>query len=222
MWELYPPLMDLCNIVYLPTYIFEYCVGLVYGKPVNLVRMSTYIKRGSQVLQGIGILLVILGTETWLYGKYQRKKVIDFWIYTYSRHPQYLGFLVWSYGLLLYPYSAIGELLNPARNLPGAMFWDYPIGGFPWLVLLLTVVCLGLWEDIQLLRRYGTLYKHYRDRTPFFLPLPQVSKQVIKFPARVVLQKPYPETGTDIIIIFFLYLALLLLFSLPFISYSFL
>ncbi|NIO37088.1 hypothetical protein GTO27_05230, partial [Candidatus Bathyarchaeota archaeon] len=34
-------------------------------------------------------------------GKFEKRKIYDFWIYKYSRHPQYLGFILWSYGVML-------------------------------------------------------------------------------------------------------------------------
>jgi len=47
---------------------------------------------------GVGLFIFVLGTITWFYGKVQRRKTVDFWIYRYSRHPQYLQYLGLFYG----------------------------------------------------------------------------------------------------------------------------
>jgi hypothetical protein len=49
----------------------------------------------------LGLIIFLLGVFTWLYGKFKGIRIIDFWIYRYSRHPQYFGFLLWSYGLTI-------------------------------------------------------------------------------------------------------------------------
>ena len=43
------------------------------------------------IITGLGLLVFSLGVTTWLYGGFKGYKIIDFWIYKYSRHPQYLG-----------------------------------------------------------------------------------------------------------------------------------
>jgi len=58
----------------------------------------------------LGLLIFSLGIVTWIYGKFNGFKVIDFWIYKYSKHPQYLGYLLWSCGLLLITSISEGNL----------------------------------------------------------------------------------------------------------------
>jgi protein-S-isoprenylcysteine O-methyltransferase Ste14 len=84
----------------------------------------------SFLLMAAGLLTFFMAVLAWIFGKMKRKEIIDFWIYRFSRHPQYLGFLLWSYGVMLL-----------------ATFTPFPRGGyfpepsFPWLVSALIVFC---------------------------------------------------------------------------------
>jgi protein-S-isoprenylcysteine O-methyltransferase Ste14 len=49
-----------------------------------------------------GLFIFFLRAAAWLYGRFKGVGLVTFWIYRYSRHPQYLGFLLWSYGLLMF------------------------------------------------------------------------------------------------------------------------
>jgi hypothetical protein len=44
----------------------------------------------------LGLLIFILGVLAWFYARLEKKGTADFWIYRFSRHPQYLGWIVWS------------------------------------------------------------------------------------------------------------------------------
>ncbi len=110
---------------------------------------------------GMGLLIFSLSTTTWLYGKLERREIIDFWIYKYSRHPQYLGFLVWSYGVLLL-----------------ATISPFPKGGYapgpslPWAISALIIICVALKEEIDIVERYGERYLKYQASTPSCSPYP--------------------------------------------------
>ena len=62
----------------------------------------------------IGLVIFSYGLITWFQGVLEKKEINDFSIYRYSRHPQYLGYLLWSYGIYLltlipkgWPYGSI-------------------------------------------------------------------------------------------------------------------
>jgi len=91
-WDLSTSLLKLGDIIYLPYMILVYPFALVQ---LDIRVLLAYLAIGS------GLLIFLLGTITWFYGKSERREIIDFWIYKYSRHPQYIGFLIWSYGVML-------------------------------------------------------------------------------------------------------------------------
>ena len=87
--------LTLGNIVFLPFFI----IGMISF--IDWTFSYFFLLLFQWVLQIIGLYLFTLGVISWFYGKYQKKDIIDFSIYKLSRHPQYLGFLLWSYGISL-------------------------------------------------------------------------------------------------------------------------
>ena len=193
--DLSPALLRLGDIIYLPLWIVTYPLILqgvqpmfvVINIPVNGVRFA-------------GLLVFCLGALTWLYGKFEKKKVIDFWIYKYSRHPQYLGFILWSYGLMLIMAFAT------SRRGP-------PVPSFPWLVSTLLVICIALAEEIKMIKQSDEQYLEYRRNTPFMLPLPWFLSKILTAPNRILLKKDFPESGREVLYTFIIYCAILVLLS---------
>ncbi|NIQ05137.1 MAG: DUF1295 domain-containing protein [Candidatus Korarchaeota archaeon] len=150
---------------------------------------------------GGGSFVFLLGTEAWLYGKKKGQAVIDFGVYQYSRHPQYLGFILWSYG----GSFRVGSVAPPP------VLWGYIHPGFPWLVSVLLVMCIALFEEQTMVQEYGEEYLSYREETPFLLPLPSFLATLVTGPMRLLLGKDHPTKKREIAYVFFLYLSLYLL-----------
>lgn len=68
---------------------------------------------------GSGLLLFSLGTLALLSARVREKDVADFWMQRVSRHSQYLGWILWSYGVYLlflrgmYPQALPGHRCEP-------------------------------------------------------------------------------------------------------------
>ena len=92
----------------------------------------------SYLITGSGLLLFFLGTVTWLYSHMQKKGVADFWIYRMCRHPQYLGWIVWSYGILFLPGS---EDIRKCFSLSNTL---------PWLFATMVIIGVALVEEIKM------------------------------------------------------------------------
>lgn len=154
----------------------------------------------------VGLLIFVLGVLAWFYARFEKKGTADFWIYRFTRHPQYLGWIVWSYGLMLLVSLRSDTALHAAN--PGA--------SLPWVVSTLIIIGIALSEEARMRRQHGQEYERYSRRAPFMLPLPRVLSRIIAAPFRLVLRKDRPETGWDLVWTFALYLALTALCSLPF------
>lgn len=189
-------LMKLGDIAYLAYMIVVYPLALVDVDIRGHVPL---------LLIGLGFMLFLLAELAWLYGKLQRKGTVDLWLYRLSRHPQYLGWIVWSYGLMLLASQQEPVLGGQSPGL-----------GLPWLVSSLVIICVALAEEIKMGRERGDEYAAYRARAPFMLPLPRLVSAVIVIPMRVVLKKDRPENAKELLITFGMYLAILLLLSVPF------
>jgi protein-S-isoprenylcysteine O-methyltransferase Ste14 len=158
------------------------------------------------LLIGLGLLIFFLGTLAWFYAKLQRKGMVDSWLYRFSRHPQYLGWIVWSYGLMLL-----------AAQAPIPLGGENPGASLPWLISTLVIVGVALGEEIQMGRERGQEYEAYRARAPFMLPLPKIVSTVITAPLRILLKKDRPENRKELFATFVIYAAILVLLSLPFV-----
>jgi len=190
-----PRLMKLGDIAYLPYMIRVYSFSRI-GYDTRLLTAYACV--------GVGIMIFIVGTFTWLQGKYNDIDVIDFWIFGYSRYPQYLGFIIWSYGVMLvatrYPVPRGG--VNPDPSLP-------------WLISALLIICVSIKEEIVMMGSHSESYNEYKSRTPFMLPLPRFIQNLAIAPYKIIVNKGITEKGV-VLLLFILYFVILVLLSLPF------
>ncbi len=191
------PLLKLGDISLVPYAILVYPAALL---GIDIRRALAYLSIA------LGLLIFLLGTLAWFYAKLKRKETVDFWLYRFSRHPQYLGWIIWSYGLMLLAIQA-----------PIPLGGENPGASLPWLISSLIIASVALGEEIKMSTERGEEYEAYRNRAPFVLPLPGLISRVVSAPMRAVLRKRYPESGRDLIITFVVYLAIFVLLSLPFV-----
>ena len=166
----------------------------------------SWVRSLALFIMGFGIFIFSLGVATWLYGRFKGVKIIDFWIYRYSRHPQYLGFLMWSYGLLL--LTAFKPYVRGAFAIPPTL---------PWLISSAIIIGVALHEENELRAKYGELYSEYCKRTPFLMPLPKPLSVAISFPLKYII-KDYPKSNKDIVLIITTYIGICMLLSFVLIS----
>jgi protein-S-isoprenylcysteine O-methyltransferase Ste14 len=191
-------LVKLGDIAYLPYMILVYPFSLV-GVDVRHFLASTFAS--------VGLLIFVLGVLAWFYARFQKRGTADFWIYRFTRHPQYLGWIILSYGLMLRVSLRHDTLLQHTN--PGA--------SLPWVLSTLIIVCIALSEESHMRRLHGGEYEQYSNQAPFMLPLPGWLSRAISVPFRLVLKKERPQTGWDLILAFAIYLALIVVLSLPFV-----
>jgi len=196
-WDPSINLMNFGDISYLPY------MALVYPFWLGGVDIREVL---AWIAIGVGLFIFVLGTITWFYGKVQRRKTIDFWIYRYSRHPQYLGFIIWSYGVMLF---AAQQPVPRGGSNPGA--------SLPWLLTSLVIICIALVEENRMRREDSERYLQYTARAPFMFPVPKFVATAITFPIRILLKKNRPETGKELLATFAVYATLFIFLSLPFI-----
>lgn len=151
---------------------------------------------------GAGILVFLLGTYAWLSARASGRGVADGWVYRLSRHPQYLGWILWTYGA----YLLIGVARYPRRS------WG--IGAsLPWLISTLVIIAVALVEELNMRKRYGDAYEAYRRGAPFLVPLPKWLKRGLAFPFRAVFGKTRPDRVWEVVTVVGLYGVLLISLS---------
>lgn len=191
-------LVKLGDIIYLPYMIMVYPFFLL-GIDVRRFLTGIFIS--------LGLLLFILGVFAWLYAKFKRKHTADFWVYRFTRHPQYLGWILWSYGLTLRVAQRHDTALQAAN--PGA--------SLPWVISTLIILCVALSEEIYMYQQYNQEYEQYNRQAPFMFPLPGFLSRCFSAPFRLLLRKEKPENNKDLLWVFNIYLVAIMLFSLPFV-----
>jgi HEAT repeat protein/protein-S-isoprenylcysteine O-methyltransferase Ste14 len=200
--------LGLLNLVWLPVLDIGFDVGrlgdIVYLPYRALVRLGGSLGvdlHGPLVvlLVGGGLLLFAAGTLAWFVARTRDRDVADFWVYRVSRHPQYLGWLLWSYGMLV----ALERIQYPRRS------WGIP-SSLPWLLSAMIIIGVALLEEEKMRRLFGASYESYRAKTPFLLPLPSLLNRVLTAPCRLLFGRDFPSGRGQIAAVLGLYTALLI------------
>ncbi len=179
-------------------------LGEIINLPYDLLaRLYAFTGLGGRlhlsfILTGLGLLVFFLGTLTWFYARTQKKSVADLWIYRFSRHPQYLGWIIWSYGVLFLP---TGHNIRLCYELSNSL---------PWLLSAMIIIGVAMLEEVKMKRAYGDAYESYRRRAPFLVPWPRLLSRASAFPLRLIFKKPYPERKREIAAVLAVYLVLFL------------
>jgi len=159
-------------------------------------------------VMGLGIGIFVISTIVWMTARIEGRGVAASWMYRISRHPQYLGWILWSYGLLLY-------VLRHSELYHFKISWGMP-SSLPWLISTMVIIGVAMVEEIKMAEANGESYLSFRDRTPFLLPLPSWLSTFIAAPMRFVLRRPWPENGLQVAVVVALYTLILVTASLPF------
>ena len=191
-------LVKLGDIAYLPYMILVY--------PFSLIGMDIR-KFLAGFIASLGLLIFILGVLAWFYARFKQKNTADFWIYRFTRHPQYLGWILWSYGLML----------RVAHRHDTALQDSNPGASLSWVISTLLIICVALSEEIHMRQEYSQEYAQYSSQAPFMFPLPGFLSRTIGTPFRLILRKDRIETRLDLLWTFVIYLAAIMLLSLPFV-----
>lgn len=163
-------------------------------------------------VMGLGASIFVASTLTWMTAKYEGRGIADAWLYRISRHPQYLGWIIWSYGLLLY-------VLRHSELYQFKIGWAMP-SSLPWLISTLVIIGVAMIEEIRMTRAYGESYRPFRERTPFLLPLPAGLSSIIAAPIQWVIRRPWPATGPQVALVVGVYAAILIAASAPFVIFD--
>lgn len=148
---------------------------------------------------GGGGLIFFLGTYAWLAARARGQAVADSWIYRFSRHPQYLGWILWSYGV----YLLLLRGQYPRRS------WGID-ASLPWLVSTLVIIGVAMLEEVGMRRQWGEAYTRYRRTAPFLVPVPSAVASVFRWPTRLLFRKEVPERRREVAILIPLYALVLI------------
>ncbi len=190
--------LNLGDIAYLPYMLLVYFPALI-GLDARPFVIYFFM--------AAGLFLFIGGVFLWIYSHTQHKPIADWGLYRFSRHPQYLGWILWSYGVMLF-----------ISRIRGPRIYYHLGNSLPWLLSTIVIVCVAMLEEIKVKRETG--YEAYRSRTPFLLPLPSLLTRIFSAPQRLVLKKEFPENGREVLGVAILYTSILVILSIPFVVFQ--
>jgi protein-S-isoprenylcysteine O-methyltransferase Ste14 len=195
--------LGLLNVLWLPVLDISFelsRLGLIVRAPYDLliwlfrqVGISGYWPIVYFFL-GAGLLIFFLGTFAWLSARARNQDVADFWVYRISRHPQYLGWILWSYGV----YLLLLRGMYPRRS------WGID-ASLPWLVSTLVIIGVAMLEELNMRKKFGESYETYRKSAPFLFPVPKFIGQFFTLPTRLLFKKSQPERKREVAVVLSLY-----------------
>jgi len=167
-------MLEMGNVIYIPYWILMW-VGRQFDWYAHHFLSYLFMILGS--------LIFVWSVLLWLRARSSDNPVADSWIYRYSRHPQYLGWIIWSHGLVL--FSSLENQMKKTWSVPASL---------PWLLATMVIIGICMLEEIRMKELYGNNYEKYRQKTPFLFPLPKWLKSGLLFPLRLIFRRDWPET----------------------------
>jgi len=156
-----------------------------------------------------GALVFVWGVMTWLQTRFSKVGVATGWLYRISRHPQYLGWIIWSYG-----YVIFASTINQMKKSWGVS------SSLPWLLMTMIIIGICMLEEIKMKEQYGHSYEEYRSRTPFMFPLPEWLVWIIKAPMRRIIRKERPEKSKEVAWVILIYTLIFMALSLFWVDFG--
>jgi HEAT repeat protein/protein-S-isoprenylcysteine O-methyltransferase Ste14 len=196
--DISPVVMKLGHIVYIPYDLF-----MAIGSLFNVYPRHIIIT----ICVGTGIFLFLSGTIAWFFTRFRRHNVADFFVYRICRHPQYLGWIIWSYGIFLF------------QNQHFKKTWTYP-DSLPWLLATVVIIGVAKIEELRMKKQFGEEYESFSRRTHFMFPLPRFLKKIIRLPIRFILRIRKVEKKRHVLAIIALYTAILMTASYFYVNQS--
>jgi len=129
----------------------EFLLTGVFGEETFYRFFNSIVFPASKVIMGIGTLLIIFGWRQIHKARRESQgKLVTTGIYKYVRHPQYLGFLLITFGLNVQWLTIFTLILWP---LLAILYWR-----------------LAKEEDKENEDRFGEAFREYKRQVPSFIP----------------------------------------------------
>jgi protein-S-isoprenylcysteine O-methyltransferase Ste14 len=137
--------------------IFDRWAGTAWLTQFFLPHISKTTSPPLNPLHGLAWPLILIGTGLFLgsaiplyWAKFRRQGAVTTGLYTFIRHPQYVGLALLGLGTLL--------------------LWPRFLVLITYVTMLFLYTRLASWEEAQCLAHYGESYRAYQERTGRFLP----------------------------------------------------
>ena len=170
--------LDLGQVIYVPYWILIWFFTLFDYYAHDLI---------AYFCMGLGAFLFTWGVLVWVQSRYGQNGVASSWIYRISRHPQYLGWIIWSYGIMFFSVT-----VNNMKKSWGVS------SSLPWLLATMIIIGICLLEELRMKEKYGDAYEVYQSSAPFLFPMPKWMKNILKAPMRYILRIDWPNSRKQV------------------------
>ena len=100
------------------------------------------------------------------------KTIIDTGIFSIVRHPQYLAFIIMTFGM-----TVIASQTSPIINPIFSSFNPYTLLFVIWMVEILAYIIIGKIEDFALKAKYRDEYMQYANKVSFMIPFLKLKRK---------------------------------------------
>jgi len=167
--------------------IFQYIPCLSIWKGIMSVPLITYLIFYFQdpkmllpdfyfLFRNHGIYFIIIGFWLFVYSLIfqltHRKQLIRTGPYKYMRHPQYLAFILITFGMTLIVFQTTPVVGFNPFHLSG-----YTVLFYTWICEVLAYIVLGKIEDIALKAKYADKFVEYKNTVSFMFPTIKLKKK---------------------------------------------
>lgn len=194
------PVLDLGMVIYIPYRVLIWFFGLFNWYARDFI---------CWVFMATGSFLFVWGVFVWLQSRFGSNGVARNWIYKISRHPQYLGWIIWSYGFMIF-----STMENQMKKTWGVAT------SFPWLIATMIIIAICMIEELAMKEKYGSEYDNYREKTPFLFPLPRWVKLILKEPMRFITKDRFPQSRKQVAGITIIYTIIFMALSLVWVDFG--
>ncbi len=195
------PVLDLGMVIYVPYWVMMWFFELFNWYAYDFT---------CWLFMSVGAFLFVWGVFVWLQSRFGGTGMAKSRIYKISRHPQYLGWIIWSYGLMLFSITE-----NNMKK-------SWGIGtSFPWLIMTMIIIAICMLEELSMKDKYGEDYDEYRSKTPFLFPVPKWLKSIIKVPVKLITRNRFPQNRKQVAGVTLLYTIILMAVSLIWVDFGY-
>jgi protein-S-isoprenylcysteine O-methyltransferase Ste14 len=192
--------LGLGKVIYVPYWVLMWIFSLFGWHPNNFL---------SYLFMGSGALLFTWGVLVWFQSRYSAEKMATSRIYRISRHPQYLGWIIWSYGFML--FTPFEKSMKISWTVSSSL---------PWLLMTMTIVGICMMEELKMMKITEGAYQEYRARSPFLILMPKWLNRILTAPARLVTREAFPTRPGQVVWITLLYTGILIALSLFWVDFG--
>jgi protein-S-isoprenylcysteine O-methyltransferase Ste14 len=110
-----------------------------------------------------------------MYQIIHRKQLIQRGPYKFVRHPQYLAFIIITFGLTIIAFQT-----SPVFNFNIGDLNSYMILLYIWIIEVTAYLVLAKVEEFALKARYGQKFLDYESNVPFMMPFIKLKRYKTK------------------------------------------